>query len=143
MKQLDYVLRNRTEVLNFLRSRFPMYHQSNFFFRDLQFGIQAMLEEKKMNVNYAAAENIARSFALKLESEKIFVRIDHQTWVVSFPEFKKPVVKPAAPAKPAVAAKPVPSAAAAPVQPGTTATPAAAKEGPESAGGTTAAPLKS
>ena len=104
MKQQSYVVENFKEVLGFLRSRFPMFHQSNFFFRDIQYGIMTFLEKKGMKTGYAAAENIARAFAEKLEKEGIFVPVDRQSWVVNYPEYRKPQVKPVAPAKKAVTA---------------------------------------
>ena len=113
MKQLAYVLDNHKEVLGFLKSRFPMYHQSNFFFRDVHYGILTYLERKNLKVTYPAAEQIAREFVRKLEKEGIFVPIDHQTWAVNYPEYRKPVVKPPA-AKPAAPPPPKPAAAPAP-----------------------------
>jgi hypothetical protein len=104
MKQQTYVIENSREVLGFLKSRFSMFHQSNFFFRDIQYGIMTFLEKKGMKTGYPAAEKIARAFAEKLEAEGIFIPVDRQSWVVNYPEYRKPQVKPAAPAK-----KPVPA----------------------------------
>ena len=101
MKQTDYILENETEVLNFLKSKYPLYHLSNIFFRDIQYGIQTMLDNKNRQVGYADAEGIARAFVAQLEKKKILNPIDRQSWVVNYPEFKKPAVKPAAPVKPA------------------------------------------
>jgi hypothetical protein len=122
MKQQTYILEHTKEVLVFLKSRFPLYHLSNFFFRDVQFGIQAFLERKEMKVGYTTAETIARAFVAKLEHEKLFLPIDRQSWTVNIPEFKKPMVKapPAAPPKPAAPAArpavvPAPVAVPAPV----------------------------
>lgn len=112
MKQQDYILANETEVLNFLKSRYPLYHLSNVFFRDVQYGIQTMLDPKGMSVGYADAEKIARAFVDQLEKKKVLSPIDRQSWVLHHPEFKKPTVVSAAPAKPA--AKPAAPAAAAP-----------------------------
>jgi hypothetical protein len=111
MKQLDYILANEKEVLDFLKSRYAMYHLSNFFFRDIQYGIQTMLHGKKMSVGYVDAENIAKAFAVQLEKKKILNPIDQQSWVVNYPEFRKPAVQ-VVPAK--TAAKPAAPAAAAP-----------------------------
>lgn len=113
MKQQAYILANSKDVLVFLKSRFPLYHQSNFFFRDVQFGIQTLLERKGMKVGYTKAESIAHEFVGKLEQEKVFIPIDRQSWTVNFPDFKKPAVKapPAAAPRPAVpAARPAPAA---------------------------------
>jgi len=112
MKHLTFVLDNDKAVLTFLKSRFPLFHQSNFFFRDVQFGIQEMLDRKGMKVGYTEAEAIAKEFVGKMEKEKIFTLVDRQTWVVNYPAFRKPAVK--APAKPAGPAPPVPRLVAVP-----------------------------
>jgi hypothetical protein len=117
MKATDYIMNNQKEVLEFLRSRFPMYHLSNFFFRDVQYGIQMMLEEKGMRVRYRVAEEIARAFVEKLEQARIFKPIDRQSWVVNYPEFKTPVSKASAPAKPAAPAPAAQRTGAAPAKP--------------------------
>lgn len=113
MKPIDYILNNEKEVLEFLKSHYPMYHLSNIFFRDIQYGIRTMLERRGQKVGYMEAENIARKFAEKLEKEKIFTPIDRQSWVLNYPAFKKPAVVQATPAKPAPGAAPAKSPAAA------------------------------
>jgi hypothetical protein len=105
----EYVLNNHREVLKYLKSRFPMYHGSNFFFRDVHYGIQSMFSQRGENVSYADAELIAKKFAERLEKEKIFIPVDRQSWAVNYPDFKTPpsgkaltAAKPPAPAvKPA------------------------------------------
>ncbi|HCV43190.1 MAG TPA: hypothetical protein DGH68_06875 [Bacteroidetes bacterium] len=123
MKQLEYVLANETEVLTFLKSKYPLYHLSNVFFRDIQYGIQTFFFRKKMSVGYTEAEKIARAFVAQLEKKKTLNPIDQQSWVLNHPEFRKPSVAPAVPPKPA--AKPVGTAPA--VQGAAAATPAATK----------------
>lgn len=112
MKQLDYVLSNDKEVLAFIRNHYPLYHMSNVFFRDVQYGIQKLFERRGEKLRYPDAERIAREFVGKLEKEKTLNRIDQQSWVLNYPEFKKPVVTPTAPAKPAASAAPAKSPAA-------------------------------
>jgi hypothetical protein len=104
MKPSQFVVEKYVEVLRYLKSRFPMYHCSNFFFRDVQYGIKAMLEERGVRVSYVEAEASARAFVEKLEREKIFSPIDRQTWVVRYPDFRTESVRPAAPAKTGAAA---------------------------------------
>jgi hypothetical protein len=113
MKAIDYVLQNEAEALAFLKRRYPLYHLSNVFFRDVQYGIQEMLERKGMKVRYPEAEAIAKVFIEQLERKKMLVPIDHQSWVLYHEEFRKPPVKSAAAAKPAPAKPAAPGAAAA------------------------------
>jgi len=80
------------DVLDYLRARFPMFHLSNFFFRDVQFGVQRMLMEKGRTIGYGEAERIARDVVKSLEQHDIFRPVDRQTWMVNFPAFRKPPV---------------------------------------------------
>jgi hypothetical protein len=104
-----------TEVLDYLKRRYSLFHLSNVFFRDIQFGLQAMLEERQMKVRYAAAEELAREFIARLEQQQILRPVDPQTWVLVYERFRKPMIKPAAPEKPVPAARPASAPATAAV----------------------------
>jgi len=114
MKNIDHILESDADVLAFLQTRYPLYHLSNVFFRDIQYGIQVMLERKGVKVGYSEAERFAREFVSRLEKKKILVPIDRQSWVLYYEEFKTksakplPVARTAAPAKPAASAPAVP-----------------------------------
>jgi len=93
MNARTYVDRNGMNILQELRARFPVYHLSNVFFRDIQYGIQSLLEEKGMKVRYPEAERLAAKFVETMERQQIFVPIDEQTWVVRLEDFKTPTVQ--------------------------------------------------
>ena len=103
----EYITKNHKKVLQYLKSRFPIYHQSNVFFRDVQYGIQAMFREKGSNVRSGVAEKLAREFVMEAVREEIFTPMDGQTWRVNYPEFKTPQVKKAPARKKAVPKKKV------------------------------------
>jgi hypothetical protein len=114
MTHASEVLERRKEVLAFLKSRFPLYHRSNVFFRDIQYGIQLFLERQGIRARYPESETIAHEFISELEREGILVGIDTQSWALNYPEFRTPVTKaPPAPAKPPAPAPPAPRPAAA------------------------------
>ena len=109
MKHTDHLPENDTETLDFLRTRYPLYHLSNVFFRDIQYGIRILLERRGVKVGYTEAERLAEEFVSRLEKKKILVPIDRQSWVLYYDDFKTKPVKRAAPvpaAKPSPAAKP-------------------------------------
>ncbi len=81
------VLNNQAEFLRFLKSRYPVYHLSNFFFRDLQYGVAEYLGKKGVDVKYGEAERIAREIGGALERQNIFRKINPQGWVIHYPEF--------------------------------------------------------
>ncbi len=109
MKKIDHLLENDTETLAFLRTRYPLYHLSNVFFRDIQYGIQVLLERRGVKVGYMDSERLAQAFVSRLENKKVLVPIDRQSWVLYYEDFKTMPVKrasQAATAKAAPAAKP-------------------------------------
>jgi hypothetical protein len=73
--------------LNYLKSRFPVFHNSNFFFRDFHYGVRSYFEKKGIKLSYTDAEQVAEEFAFYLEEKKIFAKIAEKTWRVDFPEF--------------------------------------------------------
>jgi hypothetical protein len=87
------MISDHAAVLRELKARFTIYDQSNIFFRDIQYGIQAMLRAQGIRVTYVEAERLAREFAERMERDKIFVRRDHQTWALRYPQFKTPRVE--------------------------------------------------
>lgn len=87
MKQTGTILNNQVEFLHFLKSKYPMYHQSNFFFRDLHFGVMAYLPTKKVSVTHQQAEVVAREVATYFEKHNVFKRVNQQGWVLLYPEF--------------------------------------------------------
>ncbi len=122
MNKASEILERKTDVLAFLKTRFPLYDRSNVFFRDIQYGIRLFLERKGMKAGYPDSERIAREFVSLLEREGVFVAIDRQSWALHYPEFRTPSSKPAPAVAPPKAAPVAPEAApvapeAAPVAP--------------------------
>ncbi|HEY7751612.1 MAG TPA: hypothetical protein VH917_04915, partial [Ignavibacteriaceae bacterium] len=74
-------------LLNYLRARFPVFHNSNFFLRDLQYGIRSFLEKKDITVTYEQADILAKEMAKQLESKQIFRKINDSSWTVFYPQF--------------------------------------------------------
>jgi hypothetical protein len=99
--QLEYAVNNRNEVLHFLKSHYPMYHESNLFLRDVQFGLIDFFRTKGMRLRNKDAEKVAHGFLDHLKKMKIVFQIDQQTWALNYPEFAvQPVPKPQPAVKP-------------------------------------------
>lgn len=133
MDVLAHLTDNQKEVLSFLKTRYHLYHLSNVFFRDIHYGVMAYLEWKGMPGGYAQTEKVAEALVEKYVHAGILKQVDRNAYVLIYPEFKKPPVKPAAPAKPAVAAapKPAPGTAAAPKPSAPAASAASSSQGGE------------
>lgn len=88
MNNLSNILVQEKElILNFLKARFPLFHNSNFFHRDLQYGLRSYFEKKGIELTYPQAEKLANEFANILENEQIFTKINNSVWRLNYPEF--------------------------------------------------------
>jgi hypothetical protein len=44
--ETEVVRANSKDVLEFLKERYPLYHLSNIFFRDVHYGVREYLEKR-------------------------------------------------------------------------------------------------
>jgi hypothetical protein len=98
MNSVELVTGNESEFLRFLKSKFTLIHQSNLFFRDFHYGVMSFLAGKGVRLKYHDAEKVARDAAAAFESKGILKKIDHQSWLLNYPEFALPRVEKKAPA---------------------------------------------
>ena len=87
-------------VLRFMKSRSHMYHLSNIFFRDFHYGIMAYGQTRSLKISYGKAESLASEVIASLENAGILRLIKPGSWMLNYPEFKKPSTKTEAATKP-------------------------------------------
>ncbi len=88
MNEYYNILKNEdTQFLNFLKAKYPLFHKSNFFYRDFQYGIRKYLELKGIDVSYGDSDKLAKELALFFEQQNIFIRVSTQGWTLNYPEF--------------------------------------------------------
>lgn len=80
---LNSLINNREEFFQYLKAKFPLFHNSNFFFRDFQFGINGYFEKKGIHLSYSDSEKLARLFSEKLIEQNIFVRLSDNSWKIN------------------------------------------------------------
>ena len=86
-RYFELLKKDETIFLNFLKAKFPVFHNSNFFFRDFQFGIQQFFEKKDIEISYPDAEKLAKRLAENFETQKLFIPVSRNTWRVNYPDF--------------------------------------------------------
>lgn len=87
LQKLEMLKKNDSVLLEFLKAKFPLFHNSNFFFRDLQYGIRSFFEKKEIKISYQDAEKLANEIAKHFEEKGIFIKVNHQGWKIHFPDF--------------------------------------------------------
>lgn len=90
MKEVEFITRNQTEFLRYLKSRFTLIHLSNVFFRDIHYGVMDFLAGRGMKLTYTNGERVTRELGTTFEKAGILKTIDHQSWLLVYPEFALP-----------------------------------------------------
>ncbi len=82
------LLKNEEKTfLRYLKSKYPLFHRSNVFFRDIQFGIKHYLENREIKLKYTESEILAHEFIQYLITKGILKKIDEQIFLLNYPEF--------------------------------------------------------
>lgn len=108
--QSRLIIDRQQEFLEFLKSRFHVFHESNVFFRDLHYGVMGYLALRKLSCRYTESEKVTRNVVEAFVEARRFIPIDGQTWMLNYPAFKTASSKPVVSSKlTVVAAQPVPA----------------------------------
>jgi hypothetical protein len=100
--------------LGYMKTRSQLYHQSNVFFRDFHYGIIAYGETKGRKISYGRAEELAKELVSSLEHGGFLRRITPGSWMLNYPEFRKPSSKTEVASKPSSGSAVAKTAIAAP-----------------------------
>lgn len=87
VKELDQIKNDPSIFLNFLKANYPFFHNSNFFRRDLQYGIKKFMEKKDINISILESEELTDSISKYFEEKEIFIRVNSMAWKINMPEF--------------------------------------------------------
>lgn len=87
MNYFDLIKNDDQVFLKYLKAKYPFFHNSNFFFRDLQFGLQKYLEKKGIKISNKEAEELAHRLGDYLEEKNIFIKVNLSGWRLNYPEF--------------------------------------------------------
>jgi hypothetical protein len=86
-KILDQIKNEEEIFLNYLRSKFPLFHKSNFFFRDLEYGVKSFLEKRDKKLSASDNLELTKSLAAYFEEKDYFRKVSDDTWMINMPQF--------------------------------------------------------
>jgi hypothetical protein len=87
LNNVELLKRETESLLGYLKARFPVFHNSNFFYRDLQYGIKSFLKIKEKDVSYDEAAKLTDAVSEDLEKRGIFVKVNKIGWKINYPQF--------------------------------------------------------
>ena len=73
--------------LSYLKAKFPIFHNSNLFYRDFQYGVKSFLEKKGITITDNNLVDLSKQFAGFYESQDILIKTSNQGWKLNYPEF--------------------------------------------------------
>ena len=81
-------IKNENEIfLNYLKAKFPVFHNSNFFAKDFEYGLMGFFEKKGIELNFNQATELSKLLLIYYENEGIFIKTSLQSWKVNYPNF--------------------------------------------------------
>lgn len=81
-------LKNEKEIfLSYLKAKFPVFHNSNLFSKDFQYGLKRFLEKKGIHLPERDLISLSDQFSNYYELQGIFIKTSSQGWKLNYPEF--------------------------------------------------------
>ncbi|MBI1938579.1 MAG: hypothetical protein HYS25_10700 [Ignavibacteriales bacterium] len=84
MNYVDELISQKEIFIKFMKEKYPVFNNSNIFFRDLQYAIKSFFEKKDKKLSYSVTEKTALDFIDHLEKSKELVRISNNSWKLNF-----------------------------------------------------------
>jgi len=84
MDLLQDLVSNKKLFFSFMKEKYPVFKESNIFFRDLQYAIRNYYMKRGKTIDYQKAEKITSEFIEKLEIEGELKKISNNAWKVNF-----------------------------------------------------------
>ncbi len=83
----NLIVSEQEKFLNYYKFRFPVFHKSNVFYRDLEYSTKYYLESRNITISGKELTQVTQEFIKHLVSQGIFVYMSPLTWMLNYPEF--------------------------------------------------------
>jgi len=77
-----------TGYLEFLKSKFPIFHQSNVFYRDLRYGLKYYLQSKGKKMADAELENALKALINQMVAASVLKPVSDGVWTLNYPTYR-------------------------------------------------------
>lgn len=83
---ISYAENNLMVFWSFMKEKYPVYRNSNVFFRDIQFGLKDFFAKTDRVLDYSESEKVAQFIVKTLEQKGILKQLNSNTWKVDILE---------------------------------------------------------
>ena len=88
MKEIEFIRKNKTRFLDYFRTKFPTFHLSNVFYRDLRYALKYYLNSNNFKLSDAELEDVLNTLIKEMVSEGIFKPVSIGVWTLNYPDFR-------------------------------------------------------
>lgn len=83
----NLLVNEKEKFLHFFKHRFPVFHNSNVFYRDIEYSVRYYLESRNVKLNTNTLIKVTGELIRYFETNSIFVYMSPKTWMINYPEF--------------------------------------------------------
>lgn len=81
-------LKNENQIfLSYLKAKFPVFHNSNVFARDFEYGLKSFLEKKGIYLSENNLIELSKLLSDYFVTQNVFVKTSANAWKLNYPEF--------------------------------------------------------
>lgn len=84
---LQEIIKEEEIFLNFMKAKYPVFHNSNVFKKDIEYSVKRFLELKGKNLRFTEIEKITNDLCLYFIEKGIFLPVNNITWKVNYLPF--------------------------------------------------------
>lgn len=84
--KFDFLQKNSTIFLNYMKVKYPLFHNSNVFLRDIQYGLRNFFARKDVKLSYQETEKLTDNYIHYLEEAQILIKLKENTWKLNYSE---------------------------------------------------------
>lgn len=83
----NLLIQEKEKFLHFFKHRFPVFHNSNVFYRDIEYSVKYYLESRNVKLKSGELTKVAGDLIKYFEGAGTFVFMSAKTWLINYPEF--------------------------------------------------------
>ncbi len=88
MKEIDFVKSNKKNFLEYFHSKFPSFHMSNVFYRDIRYALKYYLNSKNFKPSDAELEGISRALIREMVADGILKPVSDGVWTLNYSDYR-------------------------------------------------------
>ncbi len=88
MKEIEFAISNKKNFLDYFHSKFPTFHLSNVFYRDLRYALKYYLLSNKFTPPDVELETVLQALIREMVSDGILKPVSSGVWTVNYSDFR-------------------------------------------------------